>query len=328
MSALGRGLCTLVAVSAVGLAGCTGTDGEPPAAAAEDVTVYTCASDEVVQPIIAAFEAAHDGVSVDLFRAPTGELNARVAADLRSGGLRADVVWACDPLTMQALADQDLVGGWVPDDVAGIPEAFRTEDSVGAHVLYVVAVHHTGTPAPRSWRDLADGGSRVALPDPAFAASALGALGYFAGADGFGLAFYEDLHSAGAAQVSSPDEVTVGVAEGTYDAGITIATSAYQAQEDGSPVDVVWPEPGAVAVHGPIALARDSADSASAKDFVSFVVGPEGQALVGASGGYPAREGVEGPTVPDDAPVVVPDWAALAQQRDDLLAAYQKIFGG
>ena len=61
-----------------------------------------------------AFEARDDGGQVDLFRAPTGELNARVAADARSGGLRADVIWGCDPLTVQAFVDQDLVGGWTP----------------------------------------------------------------------------------------------------------------------------------------------------------------------------------------------------------------------
>ena len=61
------------------------------------------------------------GGTVDLFRAPTGELNARVAADARSGGLRADVIWGCDPLTMQAFVDQHLVGGWTPADARRDP---------------------------------------------------------------------------------------------------------------------------------------------------------------------------------------------------------------
>ena len=42
-----------------------------------------------------------------------------------------------------------------------------------------------------------------------------------------------------------PDDVTTGVAQGIYDAGITTANSAYAVKDDGSPVDVVWPEPGA-----------------------------------------------------------------------------------
>ena len=82
------------------------------------------------------FQAAKPGREVKLFRAPTGELNARVAADVRSGGLKADVVWACDPLTMRGYRDQQLVGGWLPPEAQDIPEQFRTADDVGVAVLY------------------------------------------------------------------------------------------------------------------------------------------------------------------------------------------------
>src|SRR3954471_20539640 len=134
-----RGRTALSAVLILTLAACGGesSGGEP----AQSLTLYTCLSDESIQPIITAFEARDDGGQVDLFRAPTGELNARVPADARSGGLKADVIWGCDPLTVQAFVDQDLVGGWTPPDAAAIPAKFRTDDYVGAHVLYMVAVY-------------------------------------------------------------------------------------------------------------------------------------------------------------------------------------------
>jgi len=316
-------------VSVLALTACGGGDAaESPSRGTQKITLYTCSSDETVQPVIAAFEEAEPGAEVALFRAPTGELNARVASDIRSGGLRADVIWACDPLTIQSFVDQGLVGGWVPEDAAGIPEKFRTDDYVGAHVLYMVAIHRTDVPAPGTWRDLADGDYKVAIPDPAVAASALGTLGYFAQAPDYGMGFYEALEGDGAKQVSTPDDVTVGVAQGTYDAGMTIANSAYQAKQDGSPVDVAWPEPGAVAVYGPVALVKGTSNSRTAKDFISFVVSRKGQTTVADSGSYPAMQGVGGPTVPDGAPVVYPDWASIAQDQRTLLGDYQKIFGG
>src|SRR5215218_9157632 len=112
----------LLALTACGGAGADSGGGEPRA-----LTLYTCLSDESIQPLIAAFEDSDAGGQVELFRAPTGELNARVAADVRSGGLRADVFWGCDPLTMQALVDQDLVGGWTPEEAGAIPEDYRTD---------------------------------------------------------------------------------------------------------------------------------------------------------------------------------------------------------
>jgi iron(III) transport system substrate-binding protein len=279
--------------------------------------------------VITAFEARDDGGHVELFRAPTGELNARVAADVRSGGLGADVFWGCDPLTVQALVDQHLVGGWTPEDAAGIPQEFRTDDYVGAHVLYMVAVHRTDVPAPKTWADLAGGDyAALAVPDPAVAASALGALGWFAAETGYGVDFYRDLQAAGAVQVGTPDEVTAGVAQGIYEAGMTTANSAYAAKDDGSPVDVAWPEPGAVAIYGPVALATHSADVGVAKNFISFVVGEDGQAVLGRSGAYPTLPGVEGPTVPDGAPVVSPDWTSIGADKDTILSEYQEVFGG
>jgi iron(III) transport system substrate-binding protein len=311
------------------LAACGAGSAGSGSTAAESLVLYTCLSDESVQPVIEAFEARDDGGQVELFRAPTGELNARVAADVRSGGLRADVFWGCDPLTVQALVDQGLVGGWTPADAEQVPAEFRTDDYVGGHLLYMVAVHRTDVPAPQTWADLAGGDyAALAVPDPAVAASALGALGWFAADPGYGVDFYRGLRDAGAVQVGTPDEVTTGVAQGIYDAGITTANSAYAAKDDGSPVDVVWPQPGAVAIYGPLALATSSADSEVAKDFISFVVSEDGQAVLGASGAYPTLPGVEGPTVPDGAPVVFPDWTAIGADKDTILAEYQQVFGG
>jgi iron(III) transport system substrate-binding protein len=322
-----RSRTPLIAVLALALAACGGESGgkEP----ARSLTLYTCLSDESIQPVVAAFEARDDGGQVELFRAPTGELNARVAADARSGGLKADVIWGCDPLTVQAFVDQHLVGGWTPPDADAIPEEFRTDDYVGAHVLYMVAVHRTDVPAPHSWTDLTGGDyEKLAVPDPSVAASALGTLGWFAAEPKYGVGFYGDLKSHGAVQVKTPDDVTTGVAQGLYDAGITTANSAYAAKSDGSPVDVVWPEPGAVAIYGPIALATHSRGSDVAKSFISFVVGADGQRVLADSGAYPTLPGVGGPTVPKGAPIVSPDWAGIGADKDAILAGYQKVFGG
>jgi iron(III) transport system substrate-binding protein len=300
----------------------------PGAPQQQSITLYTCANDTTVQPVITAFQSAHPGSEVKLFRAPTGELNARVASDVRSGGLKADVVWACDPLTMHGYLDQQLVGGWLPQEAADIPEQFRTADSVGVAVLYLVAVHAKSVAPPTAWSDLT--GSEyapVAIPDPGVAASALGALGYFSQAEGYGLDFYRKLQQQGAKQVGTPDNVTTGVAQGQYRAGITIANSAYLAREKGSPIEVTWPKPGAVEIYGPIALARHSADSALAKDFMSYVVSQDGQQVMADAGSYPTRPGVSGPEIPTGAPVVYPDWEQIASTKDKLLKDYQTIFG-
>jgi iron(III) transport system substrate-binding protein len=325
------GPVALAAVVLLALAACGGSnDSAGSTGATETVTLYTCVSDDTIQPVIQSFQNSRPGSRVDLFRAPTGQLNARVAADARSGGLRADVIWGCDPLTVQGFVDQKLVGGWTPPDADAIPAEYRTDDYVGAAVLYMVAVHRTDVAAPRAWADLTgpDYAGAVAVPDPSVAASALGALGWFAEEPGYGVDFYRALRNDGAVQVSTPDDVTTGVAQGVYAAGMTTANSAYAASTSGSPVDVVWPEPGAVAIYGPVALATHSADSQVAKDFISFVISDDGQRVLGGAGSYPTRPGVTGPTIPTGAPIVSPDWAAIGKNKDAILHGYQQVFGG
>lgn len=324
-----RGLAATVAlVSLTLLPAACGSSAGRSQSGSRSITLYTCVNDTTIGPVVDAYERAHPGTKVGLYRAPTGDLNARVAGDVRSGGLRADVVWACDPLTMQDYVMQGLVGGWTPR--TAIPSKYRTSDYVGAALLYMVAVTGKGVPAPSSWSDLTGSAYRkgVAVPDPAVAASALGTLGYFSAAKGYGVGFYARLKANGATQVSTPDDVVSGVAEGRYAAGVSIASSAYAAKQNGSPIQVTWPRPGAVAVYGPVALAKDTKKAAVARSFISFVTGHTGQEVLAKAGSYPTWPGVAGPTKPVDAPVVSPDWSSLSAKKDRLLAQYQKIFGG
>ena len=317
---MSSGLRAIIALAITLELGLLGACGDSPEAApsSTSITLYTCVNDTTAQPVIAEFQAAHPEIKVELFRAPTGQLNARVASDVRSGGLKADVIWACDPLTMQDYVAQDLVGGWTPQ--TDIPATVRTENYVGVALLYMVAVTRKEVKAPAAWPELASAG-KVAVPDPKVAASALGTLAYF------GTDFYADLKAKGAVQVSTPDDVTTGVAQGLYDAGMTIASSAYAAEKSGSPITVSWPKPGAVAIYGPIALAKSSPNGDAAREFISYVTSREGQTTIGRAGSYPTLAGIESPTMPENAPVVHPDWTALGQQKATLLEDYAKIFG-
>ncbi len=306
--------------------GCTSARGNR----SKTLTLYTCATDKIERAVIAAYKQKHPGVNVDVFRAPTGQLNARVAADVRTGGIKADVIWACDPLTMHGYDAQGLLRPWTAPGAADLDAAYRTGHFVGVDVLYLVAVVHKGVTRPASWADLTKPEYRggVALPSPSFAASALGMLGYFSSAPGYGMAYYEKLKRNGAKQVNSPDNVLTGVAQGTYRAGFTLANAAYAAQKKGSPIDVMWPDPGAIAIYAPIAVTTKKGPSTQAADFAAFVASREGQTVTAKAGAYVPISGLGGPPIPAGSPVVSPDWPSLFGNSASLLTQYAKIFGG
>jgi iron(III) transport system substrate-binding protein len=316
----------LVLVALLALAGCGKASG--PADSAE-ITLYTSVTQNTVDAVVAGFTAAHPGVKVDVFRATTGQLNARIAADQRSGGLRADVIWGTDPLSMQSYADQKLLRPWPLAQLTGVPVEARTPYFWGTRILYVVMVSHTGlTPTPRRWADLSSRAYRgaVALPDPAAAGSAFAAVGYFSQQPGFGVEFYRRLKDNGAVQVSTVPEVVTSVAQGRYKLGVTLDSEIRAAVAKGSPVTMVWPSDGAISLYSPIAETAPARDDGAARTFMQYVLSPDGQRRIASTGWQPIRSDIAGPPKPAGATAVSPDWFALFGKQREILRQYQAIF--
>lgn len=292
------------------------------------ITLYTSVTQATVDAVVAGWTGAHPGVSVEVFRAPTAEVAARIATDLQSGGLRADVLWLSDPLSIAAYADQDLLQAWSPPSAAAIDPAYRSDAFFGTRLLNMVMVRGTGAaPAVADWKDLlaADVTGAIGIPDPGFAGSAFAALAYFSAAAGYGSAFYRSLKDNGATQVKAPDDVTTGVAEGRFKVGMTLDNSARTAIKKGSPIELVWPTSGAIAIYSPIAAVAASDNQTTADSFVDFSLSAAGQAAIAGTGWQPVV-GSGGPQ--PEGSQVSPDWQAAFGKQKDLLAAYRAIFGG
>ncbi len=313
--------CLALAVGLAGLAACGDSGGT-----GETITVYSTVTADTVEAVVDGFEAANPGTTVEVFRAPTGEVTARIAAELRDGDLGADVLWLTDPLSMQQYAADGLLVEWEPAEGDAVPAAFRTTTFFGTRILNMVIVHGDGSePAPADWDDLAAGvPGGVAIPDPGFAGSAFGALAFFALSPDYGIAYYQALADGGAVQVRSPGDVVTGVAEDQYGAGVTLDRSARSAIADGSPLEMVWPASGAVAIYSPIAVVEGGAEG-TARDFVEYVLGVEAQQAIAATGWQPVRSDVEWPFGGSQ---VTLDWTEAFDRQDELLDAYREIFGG
>ena len=325
LGAIGTALALSVAATATPvLAQDDGMEGEPPEG---EITLYTSVTQDTVDAVLAALEEQHPGLTVKVFRAPTGELDARIAAESRTGGIGADVLWMTDPLSVQRYDADGLLAPLEGDGFDAVPPEYRSDSFVGTRLLNLIIVAGLEVdPQPVSWADLADPAfaDGVVLPDPGFAGSAFAALGYFATDEDYGMGFYEQLRDNGATQVASPVEVMTGVAEGRYAAGITLDKIVRSSIEKGSPIELVWPEPGAIALYSPAAVVASSDDPAAAQAFVEFLVSPEAQAAIASTGWQPVRSDVEWPHA---APVVTPDWAELFGDQQALLEGYRSIFG-
>ena len=74
------------------------------------ITVYTSEPEEKVDEINAAFNEEFPDIEVKVYRAGTGDLNARISSEKKSGDIQADVFWAADAPTFENYADDgDLI---------------------------------------------------------------------------------------------------------------------------------------------------------------------------------------------------------------------------
>ena len=330
-------LAALAALTA--LTACSSSSSSSPSSAAavadhtpQQLTLYTSVTQNTVTAVVNGFAKADPGVKVSVFRATTGQLNARIAADQHSGGLRAGVIWGTDPLSMESYAQQGLFKPWPLPGLAGVPATDKTTYFWGTRELYLVIVAHKGlSPMPNTWADLTNAAyhGKVALPDPAAAGSAFAALGYFATAPGFGLNFYRALKANGAVQVSTVPEVVTDVAEGRYQLGITLDSEVRSAIAAGSPVVMDWPAGGAISLYSPIAetVAATGATATAAQAFMRYVLSPAGQTAIGKTGWQPVLPGIAGPPRPAGATEVHPGWPVLFGRQQQILQQYQAIFG-
>jgi iron(III) transport system substrate-binding protein len=311
------------------LAACTATDAAGPAPATT-LRLYTSVTQDTVDAVLGAFAVRHPDIAVELLRAPTGELDARMAAELRTGGITADVLWGTDPLSVQAYAQRGLLAAWTPAGAEEIPAQYRTATFWGTRILNMVIVHRRDAqPAPTDWADLLEPAyaGAVAIPDPGFAGSAFAALGYFAASDAYGLDYYRRLHDNGATQLQAIPEVLTAVAEGRFAAGMTLDKTVRDAIALGSPVEIAWPKSGAIAIYSPITVFAAAHNRAAAETFVEFTLSQAGQAAIAGTGWQPIRADVEdGP--PIDGAQVAPDWSDLFDRQEELLEQYREIFGG
>lgn len=289
----------------------------------DTLLIYTSVTQATVDAVTEEFQAASPDAQLEVFRAPTGELAARIAAEQREGGLQADVLWLSDPLSIEQYARDGILRTWEPNGIESIRDEFRTSTSFGTRLLNMVIVAGNDLPnPPADWSDLPSLTGPVALPDPAFAGSAFGALGFFAVNPDYGMAFYENLAANGAVEVQTPGDVVNGVAEGQFEAGMSLDFTVRGAVNDGSPVELIWPTSGAISIYSPIAVVDDTS-SRFAEAFVEFTISTNGQEAIAQTGWQPVRDDTEWPF---DGLQQSIDWTAAFDRQAELLSTYQDIF--
>ena len=335
------GVIAALTLSGLALAGCSASGGADEAAAADaageasTITLYTSEPQEKIDEVVAAFGELHPEITVEVFRAGTGDLTARIAAEQRSGDIGADVLLAADAPTFEGYAEDDLLLPYEsPENPDLNPDVIDPEHFyVGTRLIpTVIAVNtNTITDPPASWQDLTDAqyADRIAMPNPDVSGAAAYNAAVWLAEPALGEGWLSALAANAPLIAESNGPVSQAVADGSRPVGIVVDYLIRDLAAAGSPVEAVYPEEGVPYVSQPAGIFADTEEPEAAKQFVDFLLSADGQKLAVEQAYLPVRDDVgtpEGAPELADITFLTPDLDTITASQDAAVATFNGLF--
>jgi molybdate transport system substrate-binding protein len=250
-SILGVAVAALSAATLV--AGCASSQTDTPASSTSDITVFAAASlKSTFTELGERFEKDNGGTHVAFSFAGSSDLVTQLTQ-----GAPADVFASADEKNMTKATDAGIVSGQ--------PVDFATNT--------LTIVTPPGNPKGiKTFADLAKPGTQVVVCAPQVPCGS--ATEKVEKATGVAL--------APVSEESAVTDVLGKITSGQADAGLVYVTDAAGAGD--KVTSVPFPESSGAVNTYPIALLKDSKNTATAQKFIDLVTGPEGQKVLGAAG--------------------------------------------
>ena len=298
-------------------------------------------------PLAQEMEQAFEAERGDVLTVVSGAWCRKVRAEMEAGDIQADVLYGADPSIYMLLRDADQLLSYTSPALAAIKSEYRTQEEhfTLANGRYAVIVYNKGriepTDAPSARDDLLDPqwSGRVVIGDPSLCSAAFAIVCGLVQLQGFDWDFLEALRgneimltdNAGkVAEMVASGEALVGI--GTHDAPLRIIKKAKK-QGVESPLAIVWPQEGAIAIPRPIAIVQDANRSpestALAKEFLDFVLSVQGQKIATKYGFVPVRADVPTPEgIPAEFRSITPDWEWIYRHDQALRDKWETVIYG
>ncbi|MCY1033839.1 ABC transporter substrate-binding protein [Corallococcus sp. BB11-1] len=248
-----------------------------------EVWVYTSMYRHVLDALEPLLKERLPGVQVHWYQAGSEKVSSRLEAERAAGAVRADVLMTSDPFLYERLARDGAFLRYASVNALRIPRTLLDLEARYAAVRLstMVLVHRAGAgEAPKSFAALVDGSwkGRVAIGDPLTSGTAFTWAVFMHARQGD--AYFAGLRERGAVVAGGNAAVLQKVESGEVDAGVLLLENALTARAKGSPVEVVWPDDGAVVIPGPVGLFATTRNPVAAKALVDVLLSPEGQRII------------------------------------------------
>ncbi|MBA5243574.1 ABC transporter substrate-binding protein [Corynebacterium haemomassiliense] len=277
--------------------------------AAGSLTLYTSEPEDKVDQVVAAFNEEHPDVDVEVYRAGTGDLKARIEAEKTSGAVEADLIWAADAPTFEDFKSDDLLAKLENVETGDVMDGAVDSEGyyVGTRIIPTVIAYNTSvideSEAPKSWTDLTDARFRdkIVMPDPAVSGAAAYNATVWMNNEQLGEDWMTALGENAPMIAASNGPTSQEIAGGGHPVGVVVDYLVRDLAAQGSPIKEVYATEGSPYITEPIAVFGDSKNPTAAELFITFLLSKKGQELAVEQNYLPVIDGVG---TPGDAPAL------------------------
>ena len=275
-----------------------------------------------------AFEARH-GIKVEMWRAASDKVLARVLAEARAGRHSVDIVETNAPPLESLHRERLLQQVRSPEHTALIPAALPAHgDWVGSRLNVFVQAYNTRlvdkAGLPKSYAELLHPGWKgrlgIEAGDEDWFAALVTALG-----EAEGLHLFHELVAANGISVRRGHTLLANlVASGEVPLALTVYNfTAEQLKRKGAPLDWFVIAPAIARANG-VALARRAPHPHAALLYYDFMISDQGQRILQERGFVPARRVLQGPLGAE--PLRIVDPALMLDHAEKWGRLYESVF--
>jgi iron(III) transport system substrate-binding protein len=263
------------------------------------VLLYTSVPQELATQFGDAFMKKRPDVKVEIYRAGSTEVGAKIAAEREVGGIRADLLWLADAPIYYDLRKRGELFSYISPEANAIPADLKDPKGLftaGRLINMIIAVNTEVIPlkdAPKSWKDFPDHGKKAVMGNPLYSGSNFVTVAAFVQKDGWG--WFERARAKGVAIVRGNSEAATALAGKEFGIAMTLDYIVTGLIKKGAPLAIVWPSEGAISVPSPIAIIKGTKNPDGSKAFVDYVLSKEGQEFLVKQEVIPVRGDVKPP---------------------------------
>lgn len=281
-----------------------------------ELWIYTSFYKDVYPLFEPGLARAFPDVRFKWYQAGSEKIAARILAEEKGGGTRADLLMTSDLFFYQELDELGLLAEIRGSNVESLPAGYRAPTfAVHRFPLMVLAYNPqqvAGDDVPASFADLLDPkyAGRLTMPSPLESGSTLTTVLYLY--HRFGEAYFEGLRANDVLSAGGNGATLARIQSGERPVGLVLMENVLKALERGQ-TSVAWriPAEGALAIPSPIAVFKRTADVELARRVADWFFSDEARAVVVKGWMYTSVAG-------DPPPEGAPPWSELTLHPWDL----------